>query len=178
MLNRYSRDDVEIVTLRSMETNSERFLSLKNWILSMTNAEDDENGDDFWQWIQNNHELAKSDATNLLNTFVAFTRNNVNQVIATGSIVSDDRNMNKTLGLKEAFWFGGFNVHRDFRGRGIGKILFEYIDNHIRQVVIKDIIVHMFTTSLVSKHICSKVGFESRGFANVDSIEQGYQTVR
>jgi len=178
MLNRYSRDDVEIVTLRSMETNSERFLSLKNWILSMTDAEDDENGDDFWQWMQKNNELAKNDPTNLLNTFVVFTRNNANQVIATRSIVSDDRNMNKTLGLKEAFWFGGFNVHRDFRGRGIGNILLEYINNHIRQVITKDIIMHMFTTSLVSKHLYSKFGFESRGFANVDSIEPGYHTVR
>jgi GNAT superfamily N-acetyltransferase len=178
MLHHYSRDDVEIITLRSIATNSERYLDIKSWILSMTDAQDDENGDDFWQWILNNHELALNDPTNLLNTFFAFTRDNSKQVIATRSIASDDHNMNKTLGLREAFWFGGLNVHRDFRGRGIGKILFEYIDNHIQQVINKDITVHMFTTSLVSKHLYSKFGCESQGFVYVDSIEQGNQTVR
>ena len=178
MLDRYSPDDVEIVTLRSIETNSERFISIKNWILSMTEAQDDEIGEEFWLWIQNNHELAKQDSTNLLNTFFVFTCDKSKQVIATRSIVSDDRNMNKTLCLKEAFWFGGFNVHRDYRGRGIGKILFEYIDNYIQKVINKDIIVHMFTISLASKHLYSKFGCESRGLVYVDSTEQGNQTVR
>ena len=133
MSHRYSRDDVEIVTLRSIGTNSERYLAIKNWILSMTVAQDDEIGDDYWKWIQNNHELAKNDSTNLLNTFFVFDRKNPTQVLATRSLVSDDCNMNRTLGLKEAVWFGGFNVHRDFRARGLGTILFEYTDNHIRQ---------------------------------------------
>lgn len=178
MLNRYTHDDVEIVTLRSIETNSERFISIKKWILSMTEAQDDEIGGEFWQWIQNNHELAKHDSINLLNTFFVFTCDNSKQVIATRSIVSDDRNMNKTLGLKGAFWFGGFNVHRDYRGRGIGNILFEHIDKHIQQVINKDIIVHMFTVSLASKHLYSKFGCESRGFIYVDATGEGNQTVR
>ena len=178
MLHHYSRDDVEIVTLRCIETNSERFLSIKNWILSMTVAQDDEHGDDFWQWILDNHELAKNDPTNLLNTFFVFTRDDSNQVVATRSIVSDDRNMNKTLGMKEAFWFGGFNVHRDFRGRGIGKILFKYVDNHVQQVITKDITVYMFTISPVSKHFYSQFGCESRGMVYVDPIEQGNKKVR
>jgi predicted GNAT family N-acyltransferase len=175
MLARYSPDDVEIVMLKSIEPNSERFLSFKNWILSMTDPIDDENGDDYWQWIQNNHELAKNDPTNLLNTFVVFARDNSNQVIATISIVSDDRNMNKTLDLKEAFWFGGFNVHRDFRDRGIGKILFEYMDNYTRQMINKEITLYMFTYSPIAKHLCSKFGFQSQGSVYVDP---GNQTVR
>jgi GNAT superfamily N-acetyltransferase len=176
MPHRYSRDDVEIVTLRSIETNSERYLSIKNWILSMTVAQDDEIGDDYWQWIQNNHELAKNDSTNLLNTFFVFDRQNPTQVLATRSLVSDDRNMNKTLGLKEAVWFGGFNVHRDFRARGLGTILFEYTDNHIRQVIDKEIIVRMFTINPASKHLYSKFGFESQGFVHVNPV--GNQPVR
>ena len=138
----------------------------------MTDVQDDENGDDFWQWIQNNNELAKSDPTNLLNTFFVFTRDNSKQVIATRSTVSNDMNMNKTLGLKEAFWFGGFNVHRDFRDRGIGKILFEYMGNYIQQVINKGITVYMFTTSPVSKHLYSKFDCQSRGFVYVDSGNQ------
>jgi GNAT superfamily N-acetyltransferase len=176
MARRYARDDVEIVTFRCIEPNSERYLSIKNWILSMTVAQDDEIGNEFWQYIRNNHALAKNDSSNLLNTFFVFARNNPTQVLATRSIVSDDQNMNKVLGLKEAFWFAGFNVHRDFRARGLGTILFEYTDNHIRQVINREIIVRMFTTNPASKHLYSKFGFESQGFVYVDAV--GKQPVR
>ncbi|CAF1070906.1 unnamed protein product [Adineta steineri] len=142
----------------------------------MTEAQDDEVGDDYWQWIQDNHEEAKNDSINLLNTFFVFDRINPTKVLATRSLVSDDRNMNKTLGLKEAVWFGGFNVHRDERARGLGTILFEYTDNHIQQMINKEITVRLFSVNPISKHLYSKFGFESQGFVNVDPV--GNQPVR
>ncbi len=57
------------MTFKSMKIDSERFISAKNWILSMTEFEDNKNGEEFWLWIEKNHELS----TNLLNTFFVFS---------------------------------------------------------------------------------------------------------
>jgi len=161
-----------------MIINSERFLSAKNWILSMTDDKDNETGDQFWLWIENNNKLSKNDSNNLLNTFFVFFRDNPNVVVATGSIVADDRDMGKKLHLKDAVWIGGVNVHRDFRGRSIGKILIGYMDNYIRQIINKDITVYLFTNNYQAKNIYRQYAFQSKGFIQGDSVKQHDHTVR
>ncbi|CAF3580656.1 unnamed protein product [Rotaria sp. Silwood1] len=91
-------------------------------------------------------------------------------IIATGSIVRDDRDMGKKLSLAEAIWIGGINVHRDFRGQGIGIILFAYIDNYIQKMIKTNITVDLFTNNLKAKHIYKRFGFKSKGFIQNDSI--------
>jgi GNAT superfamily N-acetyltransferase len=60
--------------------------------------------------------------------------------------VIDDQDMDKKLDLKDALWIGGVHVHRDFRGKSIGKILIGYIDNYIRQIIFK---LRIFTNNII-----------------------------
>jgi predicted GNAT family N-acyltransferase len=161
-----------------MIIDSERFLSAKNWILSMTDDEDNETGDQFWLWMENNNELSKNDSNNLLNTFFLFFHDNPNVVVATGSIVADDQDMGKKLNLKDALWIGGVNVHRDFRGKSIGKILIGYIDNYIKQFINKDTTIYLFTNNIQAKNIYKQYHFQSKGFIQNNSIKQNDQTVK
>jgi hypothetical protein len=63
----------------------------------MTDSQDNENGEEFWLWMEKNNELS----TNLLNTFFMFFHDNPNIVVATGSIVADDRDMGQILHLED-----------------------------------------------------------------------------
>lgn len=161
-----------------MIINDEYFISAKNWILSMTDIEDNENGIDFWKWIKDNKKISENDSTNLLNTFFMFFRNDPTVVVATGSIIIDDQNMAKKLSLKDALWIGGINVHRDFRGKSIGKIFFEYINNYIKQTITKDLTIYLFTNNCRAKNIYKQYNFQSKGFIENDSIKEYDQTVR
>jgi hypothetical protein len=49
--------------------------------VSMSDSQDNENGNDFWMRIQNNNELQINDSINLFNTFLMFLRNDPNCVI-------------------------------------------------------------------------------------------------
>jgi GNAT superfamily N-acetyltransferase len=140
----------------------------------MTDSQDNENGEEFWLWMEKNNELS----TNLLNTFFMFFHDNPNIVVATGSIVADDRDMGKILHLEDSIWIGGFNVHRDFRGKSFGKILFGFMDNYIKQVINKDTTVYLFTNNIYAKNIYKQYHFQSKGFIQENSIQQHDQTVR
>ncbi|UJR10962.1 hypothetical protein I4U23_015147 [Adineta vaga] len=170
MFHQYTSKDFDFVPMKSIPINSERYYLLKDWISSMTDSEDNENGCDFWTWIENNNELSKSDSTNLLNTFFLFLSNDRNRVIATGSIVSDDRDMGKKLQLEDGIWIGGVNVHRDFRGKSIGTIFVEYLDNYIQQTIDKDTMVYLFTNNTQAKRIYKRYQFQSKGFIHDESI--------
>jgi ribosomal protein S18 acetylase RimI-like enzyme len=174
----YSADDVDIITFKSIPSDSTRFLSLKQWILSMTDEQDDEHGPDYWAWLAYNHELTKSDPMNLLNTFVAFLRNETNCVVATSSIVMDDQDMGKRLHLNEAVWIGGINVHRAFRGRRLGTILFASMDKHIQKTSSsRNTIVCLFTNNSGAKKIYRQYGFRSRGFIQNNALKTQDETV-
>ncbi|CAF2814236.1 unnamed protein product [Rotaria sp. Silwood2] len=144
----------------------------------MSETIDNENGVDFWYWIEKNDELSTKEQNNIMNTFFFFLRNKPNDTVATGTIVRDDRDMGKKLSLEEAIWIGGINVHRNFRGQGIGVILFAYIDNYIQQMIKTDVTVYLFTNNLKAKHIYKRFGFKSRGFIQNDSIIENNPTVR
>ena len=143
----------------------------------MTDEQDNEHGPDYWSWIAYNDELSKNDPIDLLNTFVVFLRNETNRVVATGSIVMDDQEMGKHLHLHDAVWIGGINVHREFRGRGLGTILFACIDKHIREKIKKTTTVCLFTNNPGAKKIYKQYGFRSQGFIQNNSLKMEDETV-
>ncbi len=60
------------------------------------------------------------------------------------------------------FW-GFFNVRRDLRGRGLGTIVANYMDNHIQQFVdssAQPCDFNLFTTNEIAVRIYSKLGFK------------------
>jgi predicted GNAT family acetyltransferase len=115
---------------------------------------------------------------NLLNTFVAFLRNKADCVVATGSIMIDDQEMGKRLHLNEAVWIGGINIHRAFRGRGLGTILFACMDEHIQKTSSsRNTIVCLFTNNSGAKKIYRQYGFRSRGFIQNNALKTQDETV-
>jgi predicted GNAT family N-acyltransferase len=107
-----------------------------------------------------------------------FFRNDPKVVVATGSIVADDRDMGKKLNLEDSIWIGGVNVHREFRGKSFGKILIQYMDNYIQQIINKDTKIFLFTNNIYAKRIYKQFHFQSKGFIQGNSIEQYDQTVK
>ena len=64
------------------------------------------------------------------------------------------------------------NVHRELRGKSFGKILFNYMDNFIQQVIVKDTKVFLVTDNVRAKKIYRQYRFQSKGFIRGNSIEQ------
>ncbi|CAF1945907.1 unnamed protein product [Rotaria magnacalcarata] len=174
----YGLNDFDVVTFKCLKSDSERCISAKNWILSMSEPIDEENGVSFWQWIEENDELSTKNQNNLMNTFFLFFHNQPNQAVATGTIASDDQDMGKILSLEQVVWIGGINIHRDFRGHGIGGILFAYIDNYIQQMIKTGITVCLFTQNAKAKHIYKRFAFKSKGFIKNGSLVENDPTVR
>ena len=173
-----SVDELDIVTFQSISVESARFLSFKQWILSMTDEQDDERGADYWTWLEYNRQFSDNDRTGLLNTFVAFLRNGTNGAVATGSIVIDDQEMGQRLKLTDAVWIGGVNVHRDFRARGYGRILFEHMNDHIQRTISDNQTVCLFTNNSHAKKIYRECGFRSQGFIRNNSLYAQVENVR
>lgn len=174
----YSLEDFDVVTFRALENGSERYISAKNWIESMTEPIDTEDGIFFWKWIKEKNDDLMVNQNNIINTFFLFFHNQPNQVLATGTIAKDDQNMGVILSLQHAFWIGGVNVHRDFRGQGIGGILFGYMDNYIQQMITKDITICLFTQNSKAKRIYQRFGFKSKGFVLNGLLVENDSTVR
>ena len=98
-------------------------------------------------------------------------------VVATGSIVVDDKEMGKHLHLDEAVWIGGMNVHREFRERGLGTILFACMDKHILQTSSKDTTVCLFANNPGATKIYRQYGLRSQGFFQNNSLKTRDETV-
>ncbi|CAF0844831.1 unnamed protein product [Didymodactylos carnosus] len=127
----------------------------------MTDDLDDEDGRDFWNWIETNYELSL--ISDVLNTFFVIDKQ-TNAVLGTGSIVKDDRDMGKKYGL-DGIWLGGININRKYRSCNLGTILVQYLHQFIQQSLTPDeqIIVNLFTDSEQAKQMYIKLGYQSHG---------------
>lgn len=103
------------------------------------------------------------------------TRPNVQTVIATGTIAPDDRAVGKGNALPgDGFW-GGVNVHRLHRGRGIGKVICRQMDEHIEKYASESsqsLRFHLFTQNEAAIKIYLALGFSEVGLVKTDSGEQ------
>jgi GNAT superfamily N-acetyltransferase len=94
-------------------------------------------------------------------TFI-FTDSTNGKVVATGSIVADDCDIAQTYDIQGMGFWRFVNVHRDLRGRGIGKMVSRFMDDHSQQHVNrlgKPARFNLFTANPVAVNIYNSLGF-------------------
>jgi hypothetical protein len=64
---RYGLPDVTVVRLKRVGLDSEVARAAKAWVLSMDDDRDNEDGPDFWEWIERHYRNPSTDT--LLDTF-------------------------------------------------------------------------------------------------------------
>jgi hypothetical protein len=100
----------------------------ENWVRSMTNELDRETGDGpegALAWVKMHNATFNHD--DIYQTCILCYKP-TGAVVATISIVRDDRDVAKTYNIEgDGFW-GLANVRRDLRGRSLGKIVFDHCD--------------------------------------------------
>ena len=105
---------------------------LRQWVWTMRRARDREDGagpDGASAWLDG--KLAVSSSDSLYQTFIALYRDDV---VWTGSVVSDDRGLQQQfaqLGYQVAAFFGLFNTRHDLRGRGVGWAGARYVNDFV-----------------------------------------------
>lgn len=151
----------------------------ESWIRSLKPEFDGEEGDAFWDWILEHHGSGDSLNEPLLDTYF-FCRIHDGKVVATASLVQDDRGVGKKYGIP-GIWLGGVMVKREERSAGIMKAAFHYLDAFIQAAVDSRgaaLTVNLFTLSAPFRHLCSIHQFESKGFVEVEFFakqEEMYQ---
>jgi GNAT superfamily N-acetyltransferase len=100
----------------------------ESWVLSMTPELDRETGggpDGALAWVKAHNATFSPDG--LYQTHILCDKS-TGEVVATVSIVPDDRDIGKINNIRgDGFW-GFANVRRDLRSRGLGRILCQYCD--------------------------------------------------
>jgi hypothetical protein len=134
----------------------------ESWVSSLTPEADRETGggpQGALSWVKmQNVSCAEGD---VYQTYI-FIHKATMKVVATGSIVRDDRDVGKSFGIEGAGFWGFLNVHREMRGRGVGKICSGYLDKVCQQHANRlgrDVTFHAFTSNPVSAKILQDLGF-------------------
>jgi ribosomal protein S18 acetylase RimI-like enzyme len=85
--------------------------------------------------------------------------------------VRNDQELGKHLHLNEAVWIGCINGHREFRGGGLGTILFACMGKHIVQTSNKKTMMSLFTNNRGAQKIYRHYGFRSQGFIQNNAVK-------
>jgi hypothetical protein len=149
-----------MVALRSVGLSSPLARDAKAWIESITMQDDNEDGPDFWRWIVSHYDRNIPVAGNLLDTYF-FCGVKDGGVIATASLVHDDRDVGKKYGI-EGIWMGGANVRRDLRNRGVMSAGFGQLHVVIQTLVDAsgaELAVNLFSGTPAAERIATKAGY-------------------
>jgi hypothetical protein len=148
--SRFSVQDIDVISLRKAGLDSDPAIMARRWIEGMTLWRDHEDGPDFWRWIEDHH--IHCGGSTLYDTFLLRERAS-DSVVATGSIVPDDRGAGKTHGITGP-WIGGVNVRGDRRGRNLGHVLMAVLHGHIQHFADTagaDVPVNLFTSAALAR---------------------------
>jgi GNAT superfamily N-acetyltransferase len=166
-----------IVVTTYNTTDDATRLKFKEWALSLKPELDggeygaDDKGEPLpnsaYLWVVEHNKSEAFHPGGLYATFI-FMDGTTGEFLATGSIVPDDRGVGVTYKIGGAGFWGLINVRRDLRGKGIGKYVSAYMDEHVQSFIdCQDdaIDVSLFTANEVAAAI-----YKSLGFAFVRSI--------
>jgi len=152
---------LNIFSLKTLKNQkSPLYNQTMDWIKSMKEKKDGENGNEFSKWIK----------TNLNNnppfdTYILVQNNNL--VLGTASIISTNQCVGKQINI-EGIWLGGVNIHRDYRNQGLGNILIDFIDNSINLLAKKN--KKIYTLNLFSKNPIAISMYEKRKFTKLKNL--------
>ena len=141
---------------------------LLNWVRNMQPERDGEQGDGLngaRAWLD--EKISCSTPGGLYQTFIGTIDG---EVVWTGSVVGDDRDMRTQIarpGIHIDAFFGLFNSRSDMGGRGIGWAGAQYVTQQVWEGEYSDkkISVALFTTNVAAER-----HYKSLGFGYVDTI--------
>jgi RimJ/RimL family protein N-acetyltransferase len=154
------RSDLVMIPLQTVGLNSPVARSAKAWIMSMTMKEDNEDGADFWDWIVSHYHWNLVAAGRLLDTYL-FCDVNAGNLIATVSLVNDDRGVGRRYGIS-GIWMGGANVRKELRNRGVMTAALGQLHRFIQTDIDAtgcEVAVNMFTGMPAAETIATKAGY-------------------
>ena len=138
----YTLNDVTITTYKSCDDATRA--AFKTWALSLKPELDGGEygaGDDgeplpnsAYLWVLQHNASPEFTDDGLYQTFIVCDRE-TGEFLATGTIVPDDRDIAKKYNIPGLGFWGFVNVRRDLRGRGLGKLISAYMDEHVQLFV-------------------------------------------
>lgn len=166
----YTRDNVIVTTFKACDdTTKQRF---KEWALSLKPELDggeygaDENGQPLpnsaYLWVLQHNATAEFTNDGVYQTFIVMDKAS-GEFLATGSIVPDDRGINNKYAIGSRGFWGFANVRRDLRGRGLGKLLSAYRNEHVQKFVDRlgePANFSLFTTNEIAARVSKELGFK------------------
>jgi hypothetical protein len=123
--------DLDVVTYQSLSNRART--QFDGWVRSMTLDEDGEQGsgpNGALAWVRKHN--AGGDIDGIHQTYTCLYRPTA-QIIATASIVTDDRGVAATYSIETDGIWAFLNVRPDWRQCGVGKFLAAYFDNLCQQ---------------------------------------------
>jgi hypothetical protein len=128
----YTDENVLVVSLKNAPGGLYHPLVRKarEWIVDMVPLLDNENGADFWCWIERHYFNTLSDPQ--YDTFFLFDAE-TQEILGTGSCVPDDRDVGKDYGIT-GVWGGGVNIRDGARGKGAAQVLRRVFEKHLVNV--------------------------------------------
>jgi predicted GNAT family N-acyltransferase len=151
----------EIIELRGLTPDDPALREARTWVEGMTPERDDEDGPDFWRWIER-HRV--EDAHNPLFGTRLLREAATGRIVATASLVSDDRDVGRRLHI-EGIWLGGVNVCSEYRGQNIVNVILDALAADVQRAADmsgEEIAVNLVTAphlvGLYARHGFEKVG--------------------
>ena len=138
---------------QELKINSQIYSQVLEWLGSMTSQIDDESASSFTTFVSQNLKRKHP-----YGVFVLYDQNESN-VIGITSIVPDDQDVGKNNNL-QGLWIAGVNIHRDYRHKGYGKILFTHVDSYLDSLQKKPVTVYLFVSNPYAVKIYEQLGFE------------------
>lgn len=154
-------NQLSIISLRGLKNKkSPLYSQTMNWVKSMEEERDGENGNDFCKWIETNLDNKLP-----FDTYVLVQ--NQDLVLGTASIVPDDQCVGKQLNIT-GIWLGGVNIHRNYRGKGLGNVLVDFVDQNMKKLVEAD--KKSYVLNLFSRNPIAILMYKKRGFRKLENL--------
>lgn len=134
----------------------------EDWILSMTVERDCETGggtNGALEWVRDQNAAFSSKG---VYTTLIFTDNRTGEVVATASLVEDDRGMARKYKLTGGGFWSLVAVRHDLRGRGLGTLIARHLDEHVQGFMDGCRLpcsFYLFTSNPVAVKIYENLGF-------------------
>lgn len=157
---KYDINDLAVSNFRTCDSGVKQ--EFESWVRALTIELDNEQGDGpegAWEWVLENDRHIEKEGP--YGTFIFHEREN-GRLVATATLTKDDRNVARDHNLSCLGLWGFFNVHWQFRGRGLGTAIARYMDGHVQNYVEstgQKADIYLFTKEPAAIRIYEQLGF-------------------
>jgi GNAT superfamily N-acetyltransferase len=173
-VNKKEKIDIDQLDVQTYNTCEPALkAAFEKWVGSMNLLRDFEIGggpNGALQWVKDQN--AGSGERGVYTTFI-FASKESGEVMATASVVEDDRSMARKYKLTGGGFWALVAVRHDLRGRGIGTVIARYVDAHVQRFIDTCKLpcsFYLFTTNPVAVKIYEALGFQYKQDITVDAF--------